>query len=87
MAYKIEYASSVEKDLRKVPQDVALKAISLVREKIAPNPHIGVPLKGKYRELRKFRFGTYRIIYSIIKDRITIYVLRIRHRKDVYLGL
>ena len=47
----------------------------------------GRPLVGTFKGLFKFRVGDYRIIYSIEKNRLTIFVLRILHRKDVYRGI
>ena len=44
-------------------------------------------LKGKYRGLFSYRFSDYRIVYEIKKKQLVIYILRIRHRKNIYNGL
>lgn len=85
--YKIEYAKSVVKDLKKIPHDIRQKALQIVEGELAFDPHKGSPLTGPYKGLWKYRVGDYRIIYSIEEKRVVIFVLRIRHRKNVYLGI
>ena len=85
--YKVEYAKGVTKDLRHLPKNVQQKAFNIVEKELALEPHRGKPLTGPYKGLWKYRIGDYRIIYSIEQARVIIFVLRIRHRKDVYHGL
>jgi mRNA interferase RelE/StbE len=35
-------------------------------------------------ELYRVRQGTYRIIYSIQENELTVWVIKVGHRKDVY---
>ncbi|MFH0799305.1 MAG: type II toxin-antitoxin system RelE/ParE family toxin [Pseudomonadota bacterium] len=85
--YKIEYAKGVVKDLKGLPRDVRSKAFEIIEKDLALDPHKGRPLTGPYKGLWKYRIGDYRIIYSIIESRVVVFVLRIRHRKNVYLGI
>ena len=87
MAYKVEYAKSVAKDLKSLPRTYQARAIDAVENVLARDPFQGKPLSGPYKGLYRFRIGDYRVIYSIEKDRLVIFVLRIRHRKDAYRGL
>ncbi len=87
MAFNIEYAKSVAKDLKPLPKSARVKALDVVETSLASDPYQGKALKGPYRGLYRFRVGDYRIIYSIEKDRLVVFVLRIRHRKDAYRGL
>lgn len=86
MAYRVEYARSVAKDLKGVPVAVRAKALAVVEAVLAQDPRSGTPLTGPHKGLWKYRVGDYRIVYTIEKDRLCILVLRIRHRKDVYSG-
>lgn len=85
--FKVEYAEGVVKDLRHLPHEFKRRALDIIEQDLSADPHLGKPLSGSFKGLLKFRVGDYRIIYSIEKDRLTIFVLRIRHRKDVYRGL
>lgn len=87
MAYKIEYAKGVVKDLKKLPTHVKQKALMVVEKILARNPLIGKKLTGPYKGMLRYRIGDYRIIYSIEKQRLVIFVLRIRHRKNAYDGI
>ena len=49
---------------------------------IADNPLIGIPLKGQFKGLRRFRVGSYRIVYYFTEK--TVEVVSIADRKDVY---
>lgn len=84
MGYQVLYHRSIKKDLKKLDKKVVDLFFYTVKEKILKDPYAGVRLKGRYRDLWKFRIGDFRIIYSIEKDRIRIHILRVRHRSNVY---
>ncbi|WP_156790578.1 type II toxin-antitoxin system RelE/ParE family toxin [Sulfurospirillum barnesii] len=44
----------------------------------------GKKRKGKLKEFWRYRVGDYRIITKITDQEITILVLKVAHRKDVY---
>lgn len=85
--FKVEYAKGVVKDLKNLPKPVRKKALQIIEKILVMDPDVGRPLTGPYKGLWKYRIGDYRIIYSIEKDRLVIFVLRIQHRKDVYQGI
>jgi len=82
--YKVEYAKGVFKDLKSLPKKIQRKALEFVEKHLADDPFMGKPLSGKFKGLWKLRIGDYRIVYTIEKARLIIFVLRIRHRKEVY---
>ena len=83
--WKIIYKQSVKKDLKKIPKKIKslIKRTIEERLKIAP-VHFGTPLKQNLKGLMKLRMGNYRIIYSIKKETVIVYVIKIGHRKEVY---
>lgn len=85
--YKVEYAKGVVKDLKKLPKEIRIKALYVAEEILAVEPTAGKPLTGPYKGLWKYRIGDWRIIYSIERAKLVIFVLRIRHRKEVYHGV
>ena len=82
MAYKLFYKSSIEKDLKNLPKSEIKKILNGIEERIVTNPYLGKPLKGDFRGCYRYRFGDYRVIYSVINEEILI--LRIGNRKDIY---
>lgn len=85
--YRVEYAKGVTKDLKPLPKKVRARALEVVENILATDPYQGKPLTGTYQGLHRFRVGDYRIVYSIEHEKLTIFVLRIRHRKDAYRGI
>lgn len=83
-SYKIKFKNSAEKELGKLPQQIVPQIISSI-QKLAENPfpHGVKKLKGTEKSYR-IRVGDYRILYTVAKKILTIEVIRIRHRKDVY---
>jgi mRNA interferase RelE/StbE len=81
--YKIYFKVSVEKDLRQIPRkeiQKILRRIALLTEN--PRPQGCEKLTGEERY--RVRQGRYRILYSIQDNELTIWVVKISHRKDVY---
>ena len=85
--FKVEYAKGVAKDLKGLQKNIQKEALHIVETVLAKNPHQGKPLSGSYKGLWKYRVGDYRIIYAIENKNLVVFILRIRHRKDVYRGI
>lgn len=81
--YKIYFKESVEKDIRSIPKK-DLKKILLRIEALAKDPRPPGHEKLTGQEKYRIRQGTYRIIYSIQDNELTIWVVKVAHRKDVY---
>lgn len=82
MACKIEYKSSVIKDLKKLDKKVAMRILQQLEKSLGENPDCGIPLSGQFKGLFKYRIGDYRVIY--VKTKEGVLVLRIRHRSKAY---
>jgi mRNA interferase RelE/StbE len=84
MAYTIAYKPTALKGLRGMPKSVAIKIkntiMALAKE---PYPQGSKKLKGAI-DLWRIRQGNYRIIYTVKDNELTILVLKIGHRKDIY---
>ena len=80
--YKLFYKNSVAKDLKRLSKDEIKRILKGIEEKIIADPFLGKPLKGDFRGCYRYRFGDYRVIYSVVNQEILI--LRIGHRKDIY---
>ena len=81
--YKIFLKESIEKDLRSIPQK-DLKKIHLRIEMLAKDPRPPGHEKLSSQEKYRIRQGMYRIIYSIQDQELTVWVVKVGHRKDVY---
>ncbi len=81
--YEIFFKESVWKDLRKVPKN-DLKRILSRLERLASDPRAEGCEKLAGHDLYRVRQGKVRIVYSIQDNQLTIWVIKIGHRKDAY---
>jgi mRNA interferase RelE/StbE len=82
-AYKVLFKRSVEKDFEAIPPKELqriLHRIEMLRED--PRPSGCEKLTGQERY--RVRQGRYRILYSIQDQELSIWIVKIGHRKDVY---
>jgi mRNA interferase RelE/StbE len=86
-AWRIEITRTAAKQILKLDR-VAQAAIQrFLRDRLAvtDNPRQwGKPLHGEKRGLWRYRVGDYRLICDIQDERITVVVLEIGNRKNVY---
>ena len=84
MKYSIVYKQSASDELLKLPATMARKilaGINRLAEK--PRPHNCIKLKGSMNEYR-IRYGNYRLVYAVSDSILTVFVIKIAHRKNVY---
>jgi mRNA interferase RelE/StbE len=81
--YEILFKESVWKDLRKAPKKDLIRIISRV-EKLGDKPRPVGCEKLTGEELYRIRQGKYRIVYSIQDNELTVWVIKVGHRNDVY---
>ena len=81
--YKIFFKKSVWKDLEPIPKTNLRKILKVIKSLgMDPRPPGCRKLSGQERY--RLRQGRYRIIYSIQDDELTVWVVKVGHRKDVY---
>lgn len=81
--YKVHFKESVEKDLRVIPgKDIKKILLRIKSLAIQPRPPGCEKLTGQERY--RIRQGSYRIVYSIQDDQLTVWIVRVGHRKDIY---
>ena len=87
MAWTIEYAETAKKQLRKLDKLAARRIVDFMDDRIAPSDDprsLGKALKGALGALWRYRVGDYRILCSIQDDVLTVLVLQIGNRREVY---
>jgi mRNA interferase RelE/StbE len=88
MAWKIRFDPAAERELDKLDRPIAQRILKFLTERLAPsdNPRsLGAPLTGsKLGDFWKYRIGKYRVIASIEDKIVTILVLKVDKRSDVY---
>jgi mRNA interferase RelE/StbE len=85
--WTIEITRSAEKQIKKLDRTAQAAILRFLRERLQPaeNPRQwGKPLHGEKGGLWRYRVGDYRLICDIQDEKITILVVRVGQRKDVY---
>jgi mRNA interferase RelE/StbE len=82
-AYKIFFKNSVWKDFKQIPDKDLTKILAYI-ESLGDNPRQTGCKKLSGQEKYRLRYGNYRILYSIQDDELTIWIVKVGHRKSVY---
>ena len=82
-AYKVYFKKSVEKDFKVIPKKDLLKILERI-EALAEDPRPPGCEKLSGQQKYRLRQGRYRILYSVQDDELTIWVVKVGHRKDIY---
>jgi mRNA interferase RelE/StbE len=81
--YEVYFRESVWKDLKKIPKNSLRNILKKIKDLSDDPRQIGCEkLTGQDRY--RLRQGNYRIVYSIQDKELTVWVVKIGHRKDVY---
>lgn len=81
--YNVLLGKKAEKFLRQLSEpyySALLKAMNALADDPRPFGYIKLTGESSYR----IRVGDYRIIYNIFEDIITVEIININHRKEVY---
>ena len=81
--YRVLFKESVWKDFNSVPKKDLKKILKRI-EQLSENPRPSGCEKLTGKDRYRLRQGRYRIIYSIQDDELTVWVVKVGHRKDVY---
>ena len=87
MAWTIEYAETAKKQLRKLDKLAARRIVDFMDERVAPSADprtLGKALKGSLGDLWRYRVGDYRVLCEIQDGVLTVLVLQIGNRREVY---
>jgi mRNA interferase RelE/StbE len=84
VAYPVEIAETAAKSIAKLQPQVALRAKNAILDLAEdPRPHSVKKLRGE--NAYRIRVGDYRIVYTITDRVVLVIVIRVGHRRDIYL--
>ena len=88
MAYGVELAESVVRELDKLDPQQRNRILKFLHERVARlgDPRsVGEALHGsQLGEFWKYRVGDYRLICKIRDDHLVVLLLRVGHRREIY---
>jgi mRNA interferase RelE/StbE len=88
LVWSIKFSESTFKGLQKLDKPVALRITAFMRERVAASDDprsIGMALRGnEFGDYWKYRVGDWRVICDIQDSHITVMVLSVGNRRDIY---
>lgn len=84
LSYTLKIDDKVFKDLKKIDRTWQKRILSKMKTILIEDPYSGKKLVGNLSPFWRLRVGDYRIIYAIEEDIVTVEVVKVRHRKEVY---
>ena len=86
--YEIAETTSFQKEIKKVSSlNIYSKIKNVVYPQLKKNPYFGSnikKLKGEFDGVYRFRIGDYRLFYKIDKEKVIIFILSLKPRKNSY---
>lgn len=87
MAWRIELETRARKELARIDPPEARRIRTYLRDRVASRDDpssLAAPLAGQWRDYWRFRVGDYRLICHLDETTLTVLVVRIGHRRQVY---
>ena len=81
--YRVYFRESVEKDFSVIPKKDLRKILNRI-EALAKDPRPPGHEKLTGQERYRLRQGRYKIVYSIQDKDLTVWVVKVGHRKGIY---
>ncbi len=83
--YSVRLRASVRKDLRRIPKADVVRITERIAA-FAGDPRPAGAEKLSTRERYRVRQGDYRIVYEVEDLMVTVWVVKVEHRRDVSRG-
>ncbi len=87
MAWAVEFTPAAERELGKLDRQAAVRIVQYLQDTVStcndPRQR-GKGLRAGLTGLWRYRVGDYRVICQIEDDRLTVLVVQIGHRSEVY---
>jgi mRNA interferase RelE/StbE len=83
MRYSVRLKPSADRALSKLARDVQARILGKL-EQLAENPFPAGVEKMQEEPGYRVRVGDYRIVYDVLHNELTVFVIRIGHRREIY---
>lgn len=83
MSLRLFLTHRAEKDIKHLTIEMQARVKNTLRI-LVENPLKGDVLLGKYKGLRRYRVGEFRIIYEFETKRKQLTIVKIGHRREIY---
>jgi mRNA interferase RelE/StbE len=82
--FRTVFHPAARDELRKIPRDMALRILAKLAELEADPLGFNTTALVSQPDRRRLRVGDYRVIYTVDKGELVVWVIHVRHRSTVY---
>jgi mRNA interferase RelE/StbE len=82
--YKIIWSSEAERNLKEINWLIAWKIKRKTEGYLANDPYRGLKMSGNWEGCYRIKYSTYRVIYTIENKIVTVKIVKVGHRSNVY---
>ncbi len=85
--FKIAETKTFEKSKKKINGKLYQKINDIVYPQLRNNPYSGTnikKLKGSFEGFYRYRIGNHRLFYLIDDEKVIVFIIDFKHRKDAY---
>lgn len=85
MRFRVIFTSDAEECFFKLPKSIKALIRRAIKDRLQTDPlAYGKPLSYSWRGHRSLRVSSYRIIYRVNQEEVTVIIVRTEIRRDVY---
>lgn len=83
--YEVYFTPQAKRDLKKIEKADAKKITDKLDDLVDGKDNLDItPLEAAVKPIYRLRVGDYRVIYEVWKHKITVAVIEVGHRKEIY---
>ncbi|MFE6103439.1 type II toxin-antitoxin system RelE/ParE family toxin [Streptomyces laurentii] len=82
--YRTVFRPEAQAELRKIPRDMALRILTKLTELESDPLGFNTTALVSQPERRRLRVGDYRVVYTINKGELVVWIVHVGHRSTVY---
>lgn len=83
MTYQIVFKEPAKRAVAQLDRGIRLRIFNAL-QRLATTPSLGKPLQGPLAAYSSYRVGDWRIVYELRHRTITIVVVAVGHRREIY---
>jgi mRNA interferase RelE/StbE len=85
--YKVLWDKRAVSDLKGIDKKKATELVKKLEKHLKINPlELGKKLTGQFKGFLRYRYGDYRVIYQVYNKDVTVVIIKVGHRSDIYRG-
>lgn len=86
-AWRIEYEPLAQRQLKKLDRTAAVRMVTTLQSQLSKHEDpraFGKPMIGNWTGYWRYRVGDYRAVCRIEDGIVTVFVIQVAHRREVY---